>query len=469
MSGIFKAYDVRGIYGEELTNKDAYLIGYYLAKSLNVTQFKVSHDMRLSYENLTKCFIQGLLDAQVEVIYLGANSTPCFYYSLFEGVNSGVQISASHNSKEYNGFKFMINGTSFDSRNGLEDLERIVQDDENSKSEAFDFLEESILAESLTEFLIDREIEKINVLDNYVSYLEEFSRNVLTDKDKLNLSKLRLGFDFSNGMSSLAVSKLVEILKLNCFLLNDSVDGSFPAHLPEPKHSEEFLKNHIAEKFDLVVSFDGDGDRLGVVDENKNFVLMDYIIALFVDYFIHSTGSKSFVCDLRASRVIGDIAKEKGAKVNLLRVGRSFYQDFLTKYNCKFGGELSGHMFFKDFHNLDNPDVALIYFLKILANNVENEKEFSFENLIRKYKTYTKIPEKNLVVSDADKIFELLKDKYSKNLIMEMDGLSFDFGDYWFNIRKSNTEPKVRINFEGLEEKKTVEEFKKFIEFVSKY
>lgn len=467
MGSIFKAYDIRGIYGEELTEKDSYLIAYYLANLTNLKEFKVSHDLRLSFEQLTKFFIQGLIDAGVEVEYLGANSTPCFYHSLFDGIDSGVQITASHNSAEYNGLKFMIKQTSFDSRNGLQDLEKLVKEDLEGKADSFDYIYESIQIQSLNEFLEDREINKNLILDKYVSYLNDFSRRILSDEDRTILKHLRIGFDFANGMSSQAITKLVKRIGLDFFFLNHKQDGSFPSHLPEPKYAAKYVEENVNEKFDLIFAFDGDGDRIGVVDENKEFVLMDYIIAFFIDYFVKNGGAKNFVCDLRASRVINEIAEKNDAKVELLRVGRSFYQDYLMEHNCKFGGELSGHLFFKDFYNLDNPDIALIYFLKILAiKKLEMKQNFKFSKIVEGYKKYARIPETNLVVSDANKVFRILEEKFKDKIVMRIDGLSFDFSSYWFNVRKSNTEPKIRINFEGNERENTQKEFDKLVELI---
>ncbi len=464
---IFKAYDIRGIYGKELTEKEAYLIGYYLPKHLNIKKIKVGHDLRLSYEQLSKFFMQGIIDSKATPIFLGRTSTPNFYYSLFQGTNSGVMITASHNSKEYNGFKIIHEGKSFDSRNGLKDFEKIIKKDADNKTQEYEEIKESISAMDLNEFIQNNEIEKQYNTEKYTQFLKDYFNQTLTEEERNTLKNLNFALDFSSGVSSLAVKEFIKQTNLNCTLLNDTPDGNFPNHSPDPLKAKEYLKNTQNKSFFAAV-FDGDGDRIIFFDEKKEFDFPDYIIALLMDYFISQNKSKeNFVCDLRASKHISELAESKKSKLKLLRVGRAFYQDYMQEHSSIFGAELSGHLFFRDFKYFDNPDMALIHILKIVAQNIKQNPKTTFSQMLEKYKKYYKIEETNLEVSNSKKVLDTLKKQYKKNLTLDIDGYSFDFDTHWFNIRKSNTENVVRINFEGKQQNKTKTEFNKLIKEIN--
>ncbi len=450
MKSIFKQYDVRGVYGQELTKKDAYMIGYYFVKKTNISKCKVSIDCRLSSKDLAKYMILGLKSAGCDVIYMGLNSTPVFYYSLFcDDLKTGIQITASHNPAEDNGFKFVFEGNSFDYESGLKKLEVDVHDDLYNALVKFDSMVKEYEDMDYESFILNKTIQK-NYLEDYVDFMSKFLDKIIDDASILALKKLNIGVDFSSGMSSVALKKIFEKKGLVFDYYNDVLDGRFPNHLPEPPKAHDFLLD-LEDEYDFFFAFDGDGDRIGVFDSKKELVLNDYIIALMIDYF--SKEHKHFVCDLRASKVIFDIADKRGVKVDKLRVGRSFYQRHLTSFNCFFGAELSGHTFFKEFFNLDNPDMALFYLLKLIVLNIND-----LPNMFLKYKIYYKIPEMNFSVENPDSKLAELKRNYISNLDSEMDGLSFKFSDCWFNLRKSNTENKIRLNIEG-KDKASVERY----------
>lgn len=458
---IFKAYDIRGVYNDNLTEKDAYKIGFYLAKYLNLSEIKIGHDIRISSESLTKYLIKGFIDANCSVIYLGKISTPNFYYSLFSNVSSGVMVTASHNPKEYNGFKIISNGVSFDSRNGLYNVEKLVNEDLFELLEHFDL--NSIEKLSLEEFLSKNNVSYLYPVFEYREFLIQIFNEVFNKDEKELLKKLNFSIDFSSGMSSIAILEFFKKIDFEVKVYNENPDGNFPSHSPDPIKAENYLKE-IKNDSMFSFAFDGDGDRLVLFDEKNDLILADYMIALLIDYF--SKTDNKFVCDLRASKILLEITKEKKIELKLMRVGRAFYSDYMKETDCVFGAELSGHMFFRKFGFLDNPDIALIYLLKIILDEYKNNLNFKLSEFILKYKKYYKKREINLEVKNSDIIFEKLKNDFSKNLVLELDGLSFDFKTYWFNIRKSNTEPVLKINFEGISKEKVETEFEKLKEFI---
>lgn len=461
---IFKAYDIRGIYKENLSKKDAYLIGFYVVKYLNLNTIKIAHDKRLSYNSLTKYLIQGIIDADSNVEYLGFSSTPQFYYSLFEGINSGIMVTASHNSKEYNGFKIMNNLESFDSRNGLYELEKVIKSDEFNLNSKFEEIDKELKNISLNKLLSNLNIKTQDYLLSYTNFISKIYENILSLEEKEILEQINFSLDFSSGMSSQAIIPFLSKTNLKYTLINEKIDGTFPIHSPDPLKAKDFLKTQNS-LGNFTATFDGDGDRIVFYDENKNLILTDYIIAILIDFF-SDLNHQNFVCDLRASRIISDIARKKNLNLELLRVGRAFYKEFMDNNSCIFGAELSGHLFFKDFHNLDNPEIALIYVLKIYALELLKNKTTKFSELFKKYKKYFKVEELNLSVKDPDEAIETLKEKYNSNIVSTTDGVSFDIGDFWFNIRKSNTENILRINLEGINEEICLDELKKLKELL---
>ena len=246
---IYKAYDIRGIYGEDLTQKEAYLFGYYLVKFTSIDKIKISHDLRNSYMPLTKFLIQGLIDANCEVIYLGENSTPSFYYSLFHGINTGIMITASHNAKEYNGFKTVISGDSLDSTNGLFEVEKLAKKDSENKLNDFNLIKESIEKENFFDFLTEREIEKSNDVKDYVTYLRDFYDRTLTEDEKNVLESIKFTLDLSSGVSGLTIPNLAQALRFRVNLINHIPDGNFPNHSPDPLKARLYKKFKSKEYF----------------------------------------------------------------------------------------------------------------------------------------------------------------------------------------------------------------------------
>lgn len=443
---IFKAYDVRGIYSKDFSEKEAFLLGYYLVKQLDLTEFVVAHDLRLSHEQLTKFFLKGLLYAGCKPLYLGALSTPNFYYSLSQDISSGVIITASHNGPQYNGFKFMHNFKSYDSRNGLNELGILVEEDLDHIGVIFNEQKHEILSLSLEEFISRFSIEYRDYKNSYKNYLLKFSSSLFDKREIDILKSRRFAYNFSSGMSSQIMLPLLRDLGFDAMFFLEIPDGNFPNYDPNPTNAQEYLYNHI-EGVEGTFCYDGDGDRIMFFDEEQRLVSEDYLIGMLLEYF--KDVSSSFVVDLRASKYLFELSNKYNFSLEKMRVGRAFYQDYMEKHDCVFGGELSGHLFFREFFYLDNPDIATLYLLKIFARKFLHDSTFRTSLGFSKYIKYFKLREINVSVSDPKESIFFLKDKYSSFLTSELDGVSFEMDDVWFNVRASNTEPVLRITIEG--------------------
>jgi phosphomannomutase len=443
---IFKAYDVRGIYSKNLTEREAFLIGYYVAKYLNLEEFKVAHDLRLSHENLTKFFLKGLLHAGCKPLYLGALSTPNFYYSLFDGINSGVVITASHNSSEYNGFKFMNDLKSFDSRNGLTEVGNMVDLDDDNQGVIFNEIQHDILSMSLLDFISEFSIEMQESLSSYKKYLLDYAKGFFDSRELDILRERRFAYCFSSGMTSQVMVPVLKELEFNANFFLDTPDGNFPNYEPNPVNAEEYVVSEI-EGVEGTFCYDGDGDRVAFYDEEQRLISEDYLIGSLINSF--KDKYTHFVVDLRASKYLFELAETSSFTLEKMRVGRAFYQDYMQEHDCVFGAELSGHLFFSDFKYLDNPDIATFHSLRIFARRFLHDSSFRSSDELNTFQKYHKLKDTNIKVKNSEEGIEKLKSKFKSTLTSTMDGVSFDLGDVWFNVRASNTEPVLRITIEG--------------------
>src|SRR5574344_1475361 len=448
--GAFHAYDIRGIYNKDFDKETVYKVGYFLPQLLGVNNILVGRDARISSPEIREWLVKGITDAGANVTDIGLATTPMVYFATAKyGFGCSVQITASHNPREYNGLKVSRKEAlpvGLDS--GLGEMERwIAQGKETPKSAT---------------------PGRVICKDIKAEYLQFQSRY------KGDYSNLNIGIDLSNGMAALIVKDLIPEGE-NVAYIYDTIDGSFPNHDPNPLVAEnvEALKALVAERgCDIGVIYDGDADRVMFVDEKSRFIAPDLIIALMGHYWLEKRGLKGKVLqDIRSSKSVGEYLVPMGAQMATWRVGRAFAAPKLREIDGVYGGEFAGHYYFKEFFYSDSGIMASLIVLSILSDLKREGKTLS--QVIDKIAAYNNSGEINFKIERKAEAMEAVKDWFTSvekpTAIMDFDGYRVEFPDWWFNIRPSNTEPYLRLIAEAKGEKMLQEKVAKAREIIESF
>ncbi len=426
----FKAYDIRGIYNKDFDKDDVYKIGYFLPELLQAEKVLVGYDARLSSDEIFTSLAQGIIDKGADVYNLGFTTTPMVYFATASyNFPASVQITASHNAKEYNGLKISREGAlPVGYETGLSELEKMIENKEIMKNED-----------------VKGKIIKKNIKSNYVKFLKKFLHNI---------SNLKISVDCSNGMAALIIK---DILGNYANYIYDDIDCTFPHHAPNPLIEENVsdLKKEVKKNnSDLGIIFDGDGDRVMFVDEKGNFISPDLITAFMADYFLGNKHEK-VLYDIRTSRSVSEYIIKKGGKPVMWKVGHSYAKRKLREINGIYGGELAGHYYFRDFFYCDSGILAAIIVLNVLSDY--KKRGFKISQLISRIDKYSFSGEINYKIEDKREAMETLKNIFTKGKkvenIYDFDGYRIEFCDWWFNVRPSNTEPYLRLVIEAKNDK----------------
>ena len=421
MASIFKAYDIRGIYGETLTEDLAYKIGRAFATFLKSKNVVVGRDMRPHSEPLFKALARGLTEQGASVIDIGLCSTPMAYFANGKlGADGSIMITASHNPGEWNGFKLCREkATPISGATGIKDIEKIVLDGSFAPVAA-----------------TPGKISTHNIIPEYIAHIRKFA----------DIKRpLTVAIDFANAMGIYEAKVLDGLFKIDP--LFDKLDGTFPNHEANPLVEEtwEALQHKVKKgRYDFAVAFDGDADRAGFMDEKGNIIPMDMITALIAEMVLKREKGAAIYYDLRSSWAVKEVILENGGKPYMSRVGHAFIKQQMREVNASFAGELSGHYYFKENFFTESSALAAIY-----VANLVSQSNKPLSELIKPIQRYFASGEINSEVHDVKKVFENVRKKYSTGKMIELDGLSFEFKDWWFNVRASNTEPLVRLNLEA--------------------
>jgi len=430
---IFKAYDIRGIYPTQLDEEIAYRIGRAYSeiikeenpgKDINIV---VGHDMRISTQSLKGQLIKGLLDSGVNVSEIGLASTPTFYFAVaYYGFDGGIQVSASHNPKEYNGFKITrARAIPLSGDSGMYRLRDLVIENKF----------ESIQKKGVLS-------KKENVLDDL---LKEQMKNIEVEKIK----PFRIVVDPANAMGIVDVEAMFKNTKIQLIKLNWELDGNFPAHQSDPLQEENLIpaqKAVIENRADLGIVPDGDADRYFFIDEKGEIVRQEIIRGIMAQIALKENPGAAVCYDIRPGRITKDMIEEVGGKASVTKVGHSLIKEQMIKENAVFGGESSGHYFYKfNYGTFESPVKFVLKFLEFVS---KQNKPLS--QIIAPYKKYFHSGEINTKVEDVNKKIKEIEEKYQDaKSISHLDGVTIEYEDFWFNVRPSNTEPLLRLNLEA--------------------
>lgn len=422
--GAFHAYDIRGIYNVDFDKNTAYKVGYFIPKLLKTDKVLVGRDCRVSSDEIHEYLLKGITDAGADVYDIGLSTTPMVYFGTANyGFKASVQITASHNPKEYNGMKVSCeNALPVGYDTGLGQIEAWINDGKATP-----------VAEKRGQ------VFQKDIREDYLAFLKKYMGD---------LSGLKLAFDLSNGMSSLFAKQIFGDAPEYIF---DTMDGTFPNHEPNPLvHKNVVALEELVKKTgaDAGVIYDGDADRVMFVDEKGNFVSPDLMIAVLGHYFIGERGEKGYVIqDIRSSKAVGEYLEPMGAKMYTWKVGRANAARRLREIDGIWGGELAGHYYFKDFFYSDSGLLASILILRVLANL--KKEGISFSQIIGKIARYQNSGEINFKLTDKQGAMDAVKVHFEEQekptAFMDFDGYRVEFPDWWFNIRPSNTEPYLRF------------------------
>lgn len=445
---IFRGYDIRGIYPNELDADTAYTIGRGFGsyiKSIGKTTAVIGHDNRLSSDELYDALKTGILESGIDIISLGLCTTPMYYYACIKlQVYSGVMVTASHNPKDDNGFKFAFDESGNCKGQEIQDFLEYILKGEFSSGEG-----------KVTEYNIEPD------------YLELFRTNF-----NFGNRKVKVVIDPGNGTTSIIAKKLYNMFPIELIAINNDSDGTFPNHHPDPcvEKNLEQLKSKVKEvNADIGLSFDGDGDRLGIVSGNGTFIPTDKYMIIIVRDIINKVSNKKFLYDVKCSKSLSDEIEQLGGEGICYRTGNSYTKAKVRDDDLPFGGELSGHVYFRDrWPGFDSGLYAGLRILEILSNTDKSVEEL-LEGINEYYAT-----EELKFASPDDKKFGIINNigEYAKEKNYEyltIDGVKVLFDDGWALVRASNTGPNITARFEASTEERLQELQDEFINKINEY
>jgi len=431
-SSIFKTYDIRGIYPDSLDEEITEKIGRAYALILKRENpnknlaIAVGEDMRLSSPSIKKSLIKGLTESGLNVVDLGLVSTPTFYFAVaYYKYDGGIQVSASHNPKEYNGFKMTrTRAIPVGGGTGIMEIKDLVIKDkfENAKTKG-------------------KVTKKANVLKEVVDVQRK-------DIKWKKIKPFKIVVDGANAMGILDIKAIFKDLPCDLIELNFKLDGTFPSHHPDPLKEENLKQvkdSVIKHKGDLGITPDGDGDRYFFIDEKGETVPQPILRGLMAQIELKQDPGATVCYDIRPGRITRDMIEEVGGKAVVTRVGHSLIKETMLKEDAIFGGESSGHYFYKfPYGTFEAPVVLVLKFLLYLSG-----QDKSLSEVVEPYKKYYHSGEISSDVKNKEAKMEEIVKRYSDGKLSRLDGISIEYPDYWFNVRPSNTEPLLRFALEA--------------------
>ena len=421
---VFKAYDVRGVYPDELDEEGAYAIGRAYVEQFEPTQIAVGRDMRLSSPSMAAALIDGAVDGGADVLDLGMVGTEMVYFAVGElGLDGGVCVTASHNPKQYTGMKIVRAGAlPVGGESGLLDVrDRALK--------------------PFGPHATRGRAEPKDVWDAFVT-------KVLSFVDVSELRPLKVVIDAANGMAGAMLPPVLERLPIEAVTCYFEPDGAFPNHEPNPllpENREFIVAKTLEEGADLGVAYDGDADRCFFVDDTGEFVPGDFVTALLAESILRKEGGGKVIYDVRASRAVPQTIERAGGTALINKVGHAYIKHRMREDGAVFGGEVSAHYYFRDFSQADSGVVPFLLLLELISKSGRKLSE-----ILAPYREqFFLTGEINTPVADVPQKLQELEERYSDGAVTHLDGISVDYDDWHFNVRPSNTEPLLRLNLEA--------------------
>jgi phosphomannomutase len=434
---IFKAYDVRGVYPGEVNEEAARSIGAAFVAYLDAKRIAVSRDMRLSSPAIAAAFIDGATSRGCDVVDYGMMATDMLYFAVArDGHEGGVQITASHNPKQYNGMKMVRKDAwPLSGDEGLAEIRQMIADDKIPPAAAR-----------------RGTVSTKNVLDAYVDHVMSFI-------DVSVIKPFHVVLDAGSGMGGLVAPRLFERLPCRTTRLCFEIDGRFPNHEANPlipENRKDIVERVIAEKADVGIAWDGDADRCFFIDGTGEFVSGDFVTALLAEAFLLKHPAATVIYDLRASNAVRETVARMGGTALMNRVGHAFFKRRMRETNAIFGGEVTGHYYFRDNFYADNGFIPALLMLELMSKKGQSLQEL-LQPLAQKYFISGEINTKLASMNEVPPKLVAIGAKYADGQQFELDGLSVEYPDWHFNVRPSNTEPLLRLNLEATTAEKMAE------------
>jgi phosphomannomutase len=421
---IFKSYDIRGVCPDQINEAVAFNIGKAFAKFTGAKKVAVCNDARISGPELLSALARGIISEGGQLSYLGQLPTECLYFAVGNyDFPAGIMVTASHNPKEYNGFKMiqktdgnieMIRGTSLADVVGSEDY-------------------------------ADGEVLELNKKD----ILKDYANHILSFVDLSQINPLKIVIDASSGVAGKIISEIQDKLPIEIIQINCEPNGEFPNHSPNPlaegatKQISDRVKAEV-EGVDLGLIFDGDADRVFLIDEKGQLVRADVVLLMLAKYFLKKNAGAAIAYNAICSKAVPEFIKKWGGKPIKTKVGFVNVREGLLQNNGVMGGELSGHYCFKDNFYMDSGMIAMLILMQEISADGRKVSE-----IVAELSPYAKGAELNFEVADKDAVLEKIKEKFSDGKQDFLDGITVEYEDWWFNVRPSNTEPLLRLTIEA--------------------
>ena len=445
-TSIFKAYDVRGLYPSEVNEDAARQIGRGFVAYLKAKRIAVSRDMRVSSPSVAAAFIDGARQQGADVVDYGMLATDMMYFAVArDGHDGGAQITASHNPKQYNGIK-LVRREAFplSGEEGLGDIRDMI-------------VNQTIPAAAGR----SGSLTQMDVLDDYV-------KHVLSFIDTRIIKPFNVVLDAGSGMGGLVAPKLFDRLPCRTTKLCFDIDGTFPNHEANPlieENRRDIVERVVRDHADIGIAWDGDADRCFFIDGTGEFIAGDFVTALLAEAFLLKNPGAKVVYDVRASYAVKDMVAKYGGTALMNRVGHAFFKKRMREEGAIFGGEVTGHYYFRDNFYADNGFIPAMLMLELMSHKEQTLHEL-VAPLRQKYfisgEINTKMPDMHVVQEKVD----ALAARYADAKVYSMDGTSVEYPDWHFNVRASNTEPLIRLNLEATTQQKMEQKRDEVLAFI---